>query len=735
MICKTYDDALLALSWLNSKNPVVIDIETTGLDNRSDTIIGVGLSDGANSVYLVHQSFEAGELHTFISTSEMVRLLQKLHGHKLIAHNAAFDLPFINRYFLVNLLDSLYCDTVLLAHLCDENRFTYGLKELGSDLFGADVKKEQAEMKASIAKNGGKNTDFYMADLELMARYCMQDCVLTYRVYQHFLPKLVNDGLHDFFFHDETMPLYKHVTIPMEQSGVHLDVPLLHTALEDIEKDINLLEAEIQSAIAPHLSLFTEWFLNKEYPPARSGEFAQAYAKLHNLPLPKTKSGSYSLAEKALEGLPDGHEKKVLLGIEYMSKAEVRAVQEQLQSEVGGHMFNLQSRHHLKKLLFDTLKEQPLNRTPTGQPQADEELLNSLRAKYEWVEKLVEYYKLQKIKGTYIERFIEKSRGSRFYPKWKQHGTITGRFSGDLQQLPRKLEEGSASALLIKHTNRIRDFITAAPGTALIDADYESLEPHVFAHISKDPSLLQIFNEKLDFYSTIAIKTENLQGYSADKTQPNYLGKSAKEKRQTAKAYALGLAYGLEDYKLHIELGIEQEEAKKLVNGYWSGFPVLKKVSDHNKQQIMQTGQIKTEVGRIRHMPEAARISDRWGTKILDSLQLWKDYNETPAIYEQMKKHRKTLKKCLNAAINFPTQGLASSIINRAAIAVALQYEEQNLDARIVALVHDEILVESSEEHAELAAEVLQFCMENTYRISLKLTAEPAIGKVYGQIK
>lgn len=721
------------------KDLIVVDIETTGLNPRQDDIIGIGLSDGTNSYYLLHKiwNVEKQKLVDVLPINDLVKILQQLRNKKILTHNAAFDLPFILHYTGVDLLPYLYADTILLVHTCDENRFSYKLKDLASEHFGKSVVSEQTDMLQSIKNNGGTKSEFYKADHELMAKYCIQDCLLTYRLYQTYLPKLERDNLSNFFFNDEVMPLYKEVTIPMEQVGVQLDMPLVQGALLGINKDLEELEDQIIEKISAHLGLFSQWFLNKEFPPSRSGDFAQNYCRLKNLNLTKTKSGSYSLSESALSKLEDGHDKDVLTGKAYMTEEEVVSVQKLMWSKTGQkHMFNLLSTHHIKKLAFDTLKLEPLSRTPTGQPQADEEFLESIKDSQEWARDLLIYRKLQKIKGTYIERFLEAAEpDGKFYPKFKQHGTVTGRYSGDFQQLPRKVELESSHPLIYKYTNMIRDFFIASPGRVFIDADYESLEPHVFAHISRDPNLLKIFQDKLDFYSTICIRTEKLQGYSSDKKADNYLGKLKKDKRQSAKAYALGIAYGEEDWKLHKELNITQDEAKLLIRGYWEGFPVLKQVSDENRHQIMMTGRVKTETGRIRRLPEAKYISDNHGTAILDSLWLWKEYNEFPSHYEKMKKLRKTLKKCLNAAINYPTQGLAASIVNRSAIAAARAFKEANLDAKIVANVHDELLVDCAEAHKDSAAKILQNCMENTYKISLPLKAEPVIVARYGDAK
>jgi DNA polymerase I-like protein with 3'-5' exonuclease and polymerase domains len=738
LIARTQDQLNELKLWITQQDQIIVDIETTGLSRRQDRIIGIGFASRGTAYYLPTFSWNAicGELVPEVAHETARDILGLLAGKKLACHNAAFDLAFIREYFKLDLVQYLHLDTMLLAHTLDENKFSYRLKDLAKQEFGPSVVSEQADMYASIAANGGDKQEFFKADMSIMAAYCMQDCLLTERLADLYLPQLCAEGLEAFFFEQEIMPHYREVTIPMEAAGIRMDMPLVRQALTEITADLVAVEAEILAAIQPLLGEWKTWRLNLDYPPKRTGAFAEQYALLHNLPLPRTKSGGVSLAAKGLANLPDSHAKAVLLAQAYMMPEEVTAVQEALWAADGSPGFNLQSGHHLKKLFFDTLKETPLSKTKTGMPQCDDDFLELMASKYEWAAKLRTFNRLRKIKSTYIERFLEQAEGGRFYASYKEFGTVTGRLSGDFQQLPRQIEDDSNTpAVVLKYVNQIRNFFIADEGAVLIDADYESLEPHVFAHISKDPAIIEIFNSKQDFYSKIAIKSENLHQYSADKKADNYLGKIAKGVRQKAKAYALGAAYGLTDFKLAHDLNIPQEEAAKIISGYWSGFPVLKQVSDSGKEHILQHGFIASEVGRRRRLQEAKTIADKHGKWILNSLDLWKEYKDRGGEYDHMKIMRRRLNNALNASINFPTQSLAGSIIKRASIATMRAYKAAGLSATIVANIHDEILVSCAEHEQAEAAKILQNCMENTYKLRVQLKAEPNIGKRYGEIK
>lgn len=735
MILQTHEDYQKLKSWLEAQDEVSFDIETTGTEPDTDLCVGLGFSKGMDGFYMPLYDYDASAdccIPTIFKPLE-TEIIAILATKRIMAWNGGFEASFYPsmRY-------SLHIDGMILRHTVNENLYSYALKDNAQKEFGDKAIQSYATILAYLKTIKAESFHYYKAPRDMVGRYCIDDCKLTERLIRLDWKQLQADGLVNFFLHEQAMPLYKHVTMTMEQEGIALDMPLLLKAQQEIKHDIKQVEQSIHKAIEPHLGLWKSWLLNKDYPPSRTGPFAQAYIALNKICLPRTKAGSFSLAAAAVAALPESHYKSVLRQEVYMTKEEVEAVQQYMYEQDGSPAFNFSSPHHIKKLFFDTLKEKPLSKTKAGAAQADEDFLLEMSKKYEWCKDLLLLRKLNKLDGTYISRLVELQQGGKFYPRWNQVATVTHRYGGDFQQLPRPLEDdasGTMHPLQLKYTNLIRNFFIAEPGRVLIDADYESLEPHVFAHISKDPALIEIFKQGHDFYSTVAIKTEKLQGYSADKKAPNYLGKLNKPKRQSAKPYVLGIAYGEEAYKLSFELGIELEAADKLVKGYWAGFPVLKQTSDAGKKQITTHGWITSELGPRRRLHEARDIYSRYGTSILDSLELWKQYNTMPKQYEWMKLQRSRLKKALNAAINFPTQATATCVVNRSAVAYEIARKAEGLDAPIIAQIHDELLLSAKKEHAERAAQLLKKAMTETVKLSVPLKAEPCIGTRYGEIK
>lgn len=680
MIVKTEQDVAQLLQFINENEVLAYDTETTGLNVRKDTIIGFGISNETTSFYWPIYFFDkySNELkrNEILSLEKTAAIIEVLHTKKILCFNASFDLRFTKNQFKINLLPALHADVLLLKHTCDEE-FPFGLKEIATKVFGY-VTKEKEEMLASIKANGGTAKEYYKADTNLLARYCEQDCLLTFKLYNHYSRSLKEQSLEKFYYDDEVLPLYKEITIPMEEAGVKLDIEKLNRIQSDIITDIKQLEESIQKAINPHLDIFTTWFLNKDYPLQTATGKQPAWVK---------------------RGL-----------------TQWEAWYQETDAE---YMFNLQSKQHLKKLFFDTLNLKPLNKTVKGSPQVDENFLLSISDKYEWVSLLIDYNKLNKLKSTYIERFINEQEDGYYYPSWMQHRTVSGRYAGDLQQLPRpRLGDN----LVDKYTSIIRELIIAPVGSKLISADYEQLEPRVFAHTSRDDALAQIFTMGKDFYTEIARSTEGLHEVT-------------KEQRQKAKNYALGIAYGMTGYKLKFELGCTEEVADALVKKYLDAFPQLARWMNESKEKVISGATITAQSGRMRRLPKAKAIYSKYGPSIRDSLQLWKTYHDTPAVYAQVKQDYKTFKNECNNAINFQVQGLAAGIVNRAAIAINRKLKTEKLSAKLVMQIHDELVYSCPETELEQVCAIVKQLMCNTTKLSVPLITTPQIGSNFRECK
>tara|TARA_R100001129_G_scaffold40135_1_gene27162 strand:- start:9489 stop:11816 length:2328 start_codon:yes stop_codon:yes gene_type:complete len=745
---------------IESSDILAVDTETSGLNPRKDKIVGWSVSgDEGVGFYLptLVWNFDKDELELQTINGKSTETISKnfmrmLKGKKLVFHNASFDCQFIKNYFGVDLIEDIWVDTGLLVHtVYEEGAFGYGnpfglkpiaimnQKELGLDVEKA-ANEEQLELKGSIKKNGGQTTkllfEIYKADLDILSKYASADTDLTLRICNLYLKKLKEEGLEKFFFEEEVMPIYREVTVPMESAGVDLDVELIEKTHKEISEDlIKNKEIVMKSLLA--ISEVKEWVLGtalSNYPVSHKGNWAQNLVTRYSLPLPKSeKTGKYSLTSKNIEELEESNVKQFLLTgdtdlIEDVEKARISMAMWKESND--GEYINIQSKKHLGEIVFKYMGIKPKvagANTKSGRAKFDMDMVEELAKEYPWAENLRIYNKLLKIKSTYVDRFRDRNEDGKYYFYFKQNGTVSGRYGSDAQQLPKPLEEGEDAPIIMKYVNIVRAFLVAGKGRKVIDADYESLEPHCFASVSGDKKLQEIFDNGWDFYSYVAIQTEKLDGVSADKKADNYLKKLDPVKRNKAKAYSLGVAYGMEAYALKMTLGVDQKTAEGLIKGYLDGFPGLRDWRENSRRQVKDHGFIKNYVGRIRHVPKVKKIYEKFGEKMMD-WRFRKDLENQGYNRDDIVKVYRDYRNGLNFCLNFQLQSLAAAVVNRAAVVINRTAREKGFDAFVQAQVHDQLIINVKDDQAEAFAPLVQEIMENTTKLpGVTLKAPPEI--------
>lgn len=739
-IVDTYDSRLQFITKLKEWPYLAFDTETTGLNVRKCKMIGFSVCGEAGvSFYYPLYEWNGSELVPISHNLEYVReILELIKTKELLTWNGSFDIRVVENNFGIDLTDSLIADGMLLKHTLNEEG-PFALKKVGIEIqreIGLNVEeeanKEQIEMKENVKKNGGsttvKNFEMFKADLPVIGTYACADADLTFRICEYYFRQLQKEGLEAFFFDEEVMPLYKKVTIPMEKAGVTLDLPLINRLNAEIQVDIDKLEQRIEQELFD-LDETKAWLKDQTvaYVDTKpTGSFAQEYINYFGISCPRSeKTGKYLLGQVTV---PPGseHERFFNGDMSALAPEDEFEIKRTIIRREEGKLLNIFSKKQMGAIVFDYMGYTPLSETEKGNPQFNEEFIQSLADQgVHWAKLLSDYNKLIKVKGSYIDRFLEGQEDGKYYFSYKQHGTISGRYGSDAQQLPRPQEDGSE--VVLKYSNAIRKFFISEPGRVFVDCDYESLEPHTFAHVSGDAGLRDIFTSNKDFYSKIAIDTEGLHEYSAVKTDENYLGKKNKAKRQSAKIYALGIPYGMGGYALGKNLAIPTEEAEILVEGYLSAYPDLKDWMDRSKRQAQYEGAVRSEVGRVRHLGKVKEIHGRFGEKLLNM----KFRNKLSASFgkEYILGLYLDYKNGINNARNFQIQSMAASIVNRAAIKINLEFQKRGIDGYVCAQIHDQLIFNIPEGRADECKTVVQDVMENNIKLSVKLKAPPQLGR------
>jgi DNA polymerase I-like protein with 3'-5' exonuclease and polymerase domains len=759
-IVQSDSDFKAMLQHIHDSEYIAYDTETTGLNVRKDTVIGFSVCGSPGEAWYLPLYEYDGELFGNTAFDTLVpfsnnldrikQVLELLLTKKLIMHNASYDIRITQSNFGIDLSDALYADTVLMQHTLDEES-DFGLKDLAVrfskelQFDGQDAaNQEQLELEQNVKAKGGKwiksNKQMYMGDMPIIAKYCNADVDITLRLFQYLNVRLEEENLANFFYNEEVMPLYKECTIVMESKGVHVDLDSLRKYDTEIEAELKEIETNVVIAILATDAgqEFVQQRLAEEFPPKNSGAFAQEVARYFDLPLPKLPSGKYQITKRTLQDLYNNNTVAVaepyyfLMGESTLPNTVIQDIQKNLMvaKDQSEHAINIGSKTQLGKIVFELMGIKPLSKTDKGAPQFNEAIIDHLVEEHDllWARELRVYNKLTKIKGSYYERFLEQQEDGIFYPSFKQHATTSGRFGSDMQQLSRPLDEDSEEDVrIIKYTNILRALFVAPEGHKYLDDDYESLEPRVFADDAADEALVKIFTDNLDMYSVVAIGAEKLEGVSADKKAPNFLKNLMPQKRQNAKAYALGIRYGMKDFKLAKTLNIEPEQAQEIIDNYFKSFPGLKKAMDKYLKEVKTTGRVTSKFGRVRHLPRVKEIKAQFGDDILDFKKLMLISKQKYIPLAQLKDVRKEYNNLLNNALNFPIQSAAASIVNRAMIAMSKKFKEEKLDAWVSLQIHDQIVVTCAERDIDKAEKIMQDCMENTNKLLMPLIAVPEV--------
>jgi DNA polymerase-1 len=372
-----------------------------------------------------------------------------------------------------------------------------------------------------------------------------------------------------------------------------------------------------------------------------------------------------------------------LLGLQSL---QLGARMDELEKEaytLAGKEFNLDSPKQLQEIFFEKLGLPVIKKTPTGQPSTAEPVLQELALDYPLPKVILEYRGLSKLKSTYTDKLPEMicKKTGRIHSSFHQAVTATGRLSSsdpNLQNIPIRTEEG----------RRVRKAFIAKAGCKLVAADYSQIELRIMAHLSGDCGLLRAFEQGLDIHRATAAEVfgENLENVTA-------------EQRRSAKAINFGLIYGMSAFGLARQLHIGRNDAQQYIEKYFERYPGVHQYMNNTRKIASEKGYVETIFGRRLYLP---------------------DINARNAQVRQAAER---------TAINAPMQGSAADIIKRAMIAVDGWILKEQLKAHIIMQVHDELVLEVSDDQVERVKAELSTLMCGAAQLKTKLLVDIGIGK------
>ncbi|MGH2360718.1 MAG: DNA polymerase, partial [bacterium] len=247
----------------------------------------------------------------------------------------------------------------------------------------------------------------------------------------------------------------------------------------------------------------------------------------------------------------------------------------------------------------------------------------------------------------------------------------------NLQNIPIRSEEG----------RRIRRAIVAAPGNVVLAADYSQIDLRVLAHITEDPGLLEAFERDDDVHAVTASEVFNVPR-----------ARVTPDMRRRAKTIVFGLAYGMSEFGLAVQLGINKTEARAYIEQYFAKFPRVRQYMLDTIEEVRQTGYVTTVMNRRRNIPEVHT------------------------------RNRPIREAAERTAINTPIQGSSADIIKKAMVDLARTVLPEFPKAMMTLQVHDELVFDVPADQARPLASEVKGVMERAFPLKVPLRVDTKVG-------
>ena len=357
--------------------------------------------------------------------------------------------------------------------------------------------------------------------------------------------------------------------------------------------------------------------------------------------------------------------------------------------EMCGCRFNINSPSQLGQVLFEKLGLKSGKRNKNGKYSTNAEILEKLADENAVVGQILTYRQYQKLNSTYIEGIrplIDRTTGL-VHTTYNQTVTSTGRLSSanpNLQNIPIREEEG----------RELRKLFVPREGNVFIDADYSQIELRLLAHFSGCKELIEAYKNGMDIHAVTASQVFGVP--LADVTH---------KLRSEAKAVNFGIIYGISDFGLAKNLNIPVKTARDYIDSYFKTYSTVKDYMQSNVEFARSNGYVATLTGRKRYIRE-----------INSSNYNLRQFGE-------------------RAAMNMPLQGSSADIIKIAMINVRSALRREELHAKLILQVHDELVLDCPESEVERASSILKHEMENAVKLNVPLKADVSIGKSWYEAK
>lgn len=539
-VVRTGDDANALFNMLKTVESFSFDLETTGLNFMTDTILCVSFSwkEGVAATLPL-----LGEDRVKIWTPDEAYWirdeLKEVFGTELpkIAHNCSFDMKFLRKIGIE--VNNCAFDTMLAHHLLDPES-SHKLEDLA--VVETDMGRYDLPLKEYFpTKQKKEDRDYSKLSPEVLYEYANGDADCTYRLAKVY-HKLLTEQKFMRIFKYITMPV-RHVLTDMEYRGVRIDKIHLNHLKECYHSEMEQLEEKMAS----HPDVVS--VVNER----REERAAKRREKWNH---------SKHLRSKYSEE-------------KYARLDEEKSV-----------FFNFNSSPQLANLFFDRLELPITHRSDkTKEPSVDKDALSGLSGKHVLIDSLVEYRSVANIYNTFLKSVANTiDDNDRIHTSYNVHGTPTGRLSSsgpNIQNIP------------IRQGPEIRMYFMASHLSGIIlESDYKQIEFRCLANYADCDNMIGDIRNGLDIHTVMA---SIVLGIPPEEV--------TEEQRSMAKATVFGIMYGRGAKSIAFEHGIPVETAERIIWEFFKRYPRAERCLARFRAEAKRYGDVYNHFGRRRKLP------------------------------------------------------------------------------------------------------------------------------------
>ncbi len=677
-----------------SGNPVYFDTETTGLDPRAGYLVMLQFMQDDQPAMILDLRRAYSEDYMGFTAKYLGAVSQVLaplfDGTCLIVGmNLKFDLGWIGHHLRIQakrVYDVKLAEQVIMG-LGGSDASSLGvsftLRDIAKRRLDIDMSKEERSWFIDLHMRDDWSKPFPEAQL----RYGADDIRVLGPIMAAQTERLTKRGLLDVAkLEMRALPAIS----AMEQAGVLIDVDGWRAVIAEKADEADRIGEEALSVFGPAILL------------ARAKAFDEVMASYE--PAMKSWQAAHDTFVAALREEWESYQGESQPGWGEFKTAALKVWRDghprPIKPKADTSLPNLGS----TKQLLEAFEVLGIDAPSTGS-----DVLRPLESRYEPVALLLKWRKATKFVDAFGESLLKHvGPDGRIHPEYQQIGASTGRMSctrPNWQQVPSKGDG-----------ERLRALVKAAPGNRMLTADFSNIELRILADYSGDAHMLDFFRRGVDVHTETAklmfdLPKDMTKEEASDKDTGPLPGWSY---RDIAKTINFGLVYGMSANKLGRALKIDKGRSRELMDAYFDTYPGVVRWLNRQKQFGLDKRWTTTMSGRIRYYklgPEPLQPPRESGR------EKYQEWREAKGEWDFQRG------RIERQACNTPIQGTSADITK---LALALLFEAGVLKyAEIVAVVHDEIVMECAEADVKRTSAWLAKCMRDAAQTYLQRVAVP----------